>query len=97
MFLAAEMHHSISGALKNAIDWLSPELHHKPVGIVAYGFAASGGRAVEHLKAIFSSFSMITIEPNVLISLMDDVKEGVFVPRPWHNQIAQTMLEELMA
>jgi hypothetical protein len=40
---------------------------------------------------------MITVEPNVLISLMDDVKEGVFVPRSWHDQIARTTLEELVA
>jgi NAD(P)H-dependent FMN reductase len=49
VFVAPEYNHSISGALKNAIDFLKNEWHNKAAGFVGYG-SLGGQRAVEHLR-----------------------------------------------
>ena len=45
-FVTPEYNHSISGALKNAIDFLFGEWNNKAAGFVSYG-GAGGARAVE--------------------------------------------------
>jgi NAD(P)H-dependent FMN reductase len=49
VFVAPEYNHSVSGALKNAIDYLFKEWNHKAAGFVSYG-STNGVRAVEHLR-----------------------------------------------
>src|SRR6266581_394118 len=48
VFVTPEYNHGISGALKNAIDFLYAEWTNKAAGFVSYG-GASGARAVEQL------------------------------------------------
>jgi len=96
IFLAPEFNHSISGSLKNALDLLDWELHHKPAAFIGYGLSANGGRAVEHLKSICASYSMLSVAPNILISLLEDVKVGSFQPRAWHNDMAKLMIDEII-
>lgn len=43
IMLTPEYNGQLSGAQKNAIDWLHKEWHNKPVGIVAYGWYAGRG------------------------------------------------------
>lgn len=96
IFLAPEFNHSISGALKNALDLLDWELHHKPAAFIGYGLSANGARAIEHLKTICDSYSMMTVSPNILLSILEDVREGVFQPREWHNSMMNLMVLELL-
>src|SRR5690625_6198316 len=80
VFVVSEYNHSISGALKNALDYLKPELQNKAAGFVSYG-AASGARAVEHLRAILSEMEVAHVRNSVLISLFTDFKDfTVFEP-----------------
>lgn len=51
IFVVAEYNHSITGALKNAIDWASKPFMKKAAACVAFG-SAGGARAVEHLRMI---------------------------------------------
>lgn len=51
LFITPEYNHSITGALKNALDYVTSELAKKPVAVVSYG-SVGGARAAEHLKAI---------------------------------------------
>ena len=51
IFITPEYNHSITGVLKNAIDYITFELVKKPVAIVSYG-TVGGARAAEHLKGI---------------------------------------------
>src|SRR5690606_1627444 len=51
VFVVSEYNHSITGALKNALDYLYTELNNKATGFVSYG-SAGGARAVEHLRGI---------------------------------------------
>jgi hypothetical protein len=49
VFVTPEYNHGISGALKNAIDFLFREWNDKAAGFVSYG-GAGGARAVEQLR-----------------------------------------------
>ena len=46
VFIVSEYNHSISGALKNALDYLREEWNNKSAGIVSYG-SVGGARAAE--------------------------------------------------
>ena len=51
VFIVQEYNHSITGALKNALDYLRAEWGNKAAGIVSYG-SVGGARAAEHLRGI---------------------------------------------
>ncbi len=58
IFTVAEYNHSVSGALKNALDQAYVEWARKPFTAIAYG-SMGGARAVEHLRNIGSELSMV--------------------------------------
>src|ERR1041384_2415189 len=60
VFVAPEYNHGISGALKNAIDFLFREWNNKSAGFVSYG-SAGGARAVEQLRLVLAEGQMATI------------------------------------
>ena len=49
IFVVPEYNHAIGGALKNALDYLNPELNNNAAGFVGYG-STGGTRAHEHLR-----------------------------------------------
>jgi NAD(P)H-dependent FMN reductase len=51
VFVTPEYNHSITGVLKNALDYLDSQLNRKVAAIVSYG-SVGGARAAEHLKGI---------------------------------------------
>ena len=59
IFVAAEYNHSISGALKNAIDWAYKPFIKKAVAYVSYG-AVGGVRAVEHLRNVMVELQAVS-------------------------------------
>jgi NAD(P)H-dependent FMN reductase len=61
IYVTPEYNHSIGGELKNAIDYLTFEMVHKPATAVAHG-TVGGARAIMHLKEILSE-SRATIVP----------------------------------
>ncbi|MBC7736624.1 MAG: NAD(P)H-dependent oxidoreductase [Candidatus Saccharibacteria bacterium] len=58
IFVVAEYNHSISGALKNALDQAYVEWAHKPMAAIAYG-SMGGARALEHLRGIAVELQMV--------------------------------------
>lgn len=58
IFLVAEYNHSITGALKNALDQAYVEWMHKPFSAFGYG-GVGAARAVEHLRAIGIELQMV--------------------------------------
>ena len=60
IFVTAEYNHSIPGSLKNAIDYIDWQLHHKPAMVVAHG-SAGGARAEVALKEILSESRAILV------------------------------------
>lgn len=98
VFVTAEYNHSISGVLKNALDFVFAEPARKPAAFVAYG-AVGGARAVEHLRNIVVELSMVPLNRAVhvnmepFIGLIRDGKD--FADYPYLAPTVETMLEEL--
>ena len=59
VFITQEYNHSITGALKNALDSARDEWNNKAAGIVSYG-STGGARAAEHLRGILGELSLRT-------------------------------------
>lgn len=71
VFVTPEYNHSIPAALKNALDYLFAEWHHKPAGIVSYGLAG-GVRAAEHLKTVLLEVKAVPVSAQVALSVFED-------------------------
>jgi NAD(P)H-dependent FMN reductase len=68
IFVTPEYNHSITGPLKNAIDYLYVEWHNKAAGFVSYGLTG-GTRAVEHLRLIMSELQIAHVRAQVALTL----------------------------
>ncbi|TRW46042.1 NADPH-dependent FMN reductase [Georgenia yuyongxinii] len=96
VFVVSEYNHSITGALKNALDYLSPEMNNKAAAFVSYG-SAGGARAVEHLRGILSEMQVAHVRNAVLMSLFTDFENfSVFTPTEPATAAVEPMLEQLL-
>jgi len=84
IFVVAEYNHSITGALKNALDLARDAWNNKSAGIVSYG-SAGGARAAEHLRGILSELQIASVRTHILLSLFDDFENYSFKPRDIHD------------
>lgn len=66
IFTVAEYNHSISGALKNALDQAYKEWNRKPMAAIAYG-GTGAARALEHLRNIAVEVQMVPLRNAVHI------------------------------
>lgn len=73
IFVTPEYNHSITGVLKNALDYITSELYHKPSAVVSHG-SVGGARAAVQLKEILSESRTVVI-PNAVAFI--GVSEGV--------------------
>lgn len=60
VFVTAEYNHSITGALKNALDQAYTEWARKPAAAMGYG-GVGAARAIEHLRAIAVELQMVPL------------------------------------
>jgi len=85
IFVVAEYNHSMTGALKNALDSARDTWANKAAGIVSYG-SAGGARAAEHLRGVLSELQIASVRTHILLTLFDDFKDfSVFTPREIHD------------
>ena len=97
VFVAPEYNHGVSGALKNAIDYLYAEWNHKAAGFVAYG-GAGGTRAVEQLRLVMGNLLVADVTAQVALSLFTDFENfSVFRPAPRHDAEVHAMLDQVIA
>lgn len=97
IFVTPEYNHSTSGALKNAIDFLSAEWNNKAAGFVSYG-SLGGTRAVEHLRLIAGELQMADVRAQVALSLFADFENfSVFKPGEQHTDALNTTLDQVVA
>ena len=102
VFVTPEYNHSITGILKNALDYVTVELIHKPSAVVSHG-SVGGARAAVMLKEILSESRTVVIPPSVAFI---GVSEGVdddgnlnesLKANPYGPQTAlKAMLEDLI-
>jgi NAD(P)H-dependent FMN reductase len=99
--VAPEYNRSVSGAMKNAFDWVYKEWNRKAIGFVGYG-SVGGGRAIEHMRAIAVELQMAPVRHGVhlpadlYMSMMKDeapVDPARFQPV---QQAADTMIDQLL-
>ncbi|SFK73369.1 NAD(P)H-dependent FMN reductase [Loktanella salsilacus] len=67
IFVTAEYNHSVTGALKNALDQAYVEWNRKPMGAIGYG-GLGAARAVEHLRNIAVELEMVPVRGAVHIA-----------------------------
>ncbi len=97
LFATPEYNWSVSGVLKNAIDWASrPEtpLHNKPAAIISGGGRFGGLRGQEHLRDILRHFEMRVVDaPDVVVPLVGRSfdAEGNFDNERARDQIKRAM------
>jgi NAD(P)H-dependent FMN reductase len=97
VFVTPEYNHGISGALKNAIDYLFREWNNKAAGFVSYG-SGGGARAVEHLRLVMGELMVADVRTQVMLSLFTDFENfSAFKPDPRHDSEVNTMLNEVIA
>src|ERR1700688_864104 len=97
VFVAPEYNHGISGALKNAIDFLFAEWNNKAAGFVSYG-GAGGARAVEHLRLVMAELQIATVRNQVLLSMFTDFENfSVFKPLARHEKSVNDMFDQVLA
>jgi NAD(P)H-dependent FMN reductase len=97
VFVTPEYNHGISGALKNAIDFLFAEWNNKAAGFVSYG-GASGARAVEQLRLNLAEVQIATVRNQVLLSMYTDFENfSVFKPDSHKEASVNEMLDQLIA
>jgi NAD(P)H-dependent FMN reductase len=97
VFIVQEYNHSITGALKNALDSARVEWNNKAAGIVSYG-SAGGARAAEHLRGILGELLVADVRVHPLLSLFTDFENGtVFKPADLHLANVNAMLDQVLA
>lgn len=92
IFVTAEHNHSFPASLKNAIDYLNAEWKYKPVGYVAYGFAA-GHRSVEQLRTIAAQFHQYDLREAVHIQI--DGSDNL-ITNSWHENQAKALVYSIV-
>lgn len=97
VFVTPEYNHGISGALKNAIDFLFKEWNNKAAGFVGYG-SAGGVRAVESLRLVMGELMVADVRAQVMLSLYTDFENFTkFNPATHHEQSVEAMLDQVVA
>src|SRR5437867_2852685 len=97
VFVTPEYNHGISGALKNAIDFLFREWNNKAAGFVSYG-GIGGARAVEQLRLVLAEVQMATVRNQVLLSMFTDFENySVFKPDARHEKSVNEMFDQVIA
>ena len=99
VFVTPEYNHSLSGALKNALDFLYEEWTNKAAAVVTYG-AAGGVRAAEHLRGILSELQVAHVQQQLGFSAFTDfvdyrTPEAKLAPTDIQKHFAETMCTQL--
>ena len=101
VFATPEYNWSVTGALKNAVDWLSlgPDspLDFKPAAIIGVGGGSGTARSQRHLRDILSHNSLcIVSDPQVMVSGAAQRFEGTELIDDGVRSELATMIERLL-
>ncbi|MEH7453288.1 NADPH-dependent FMN reductase [Gottfriedia acidiceleris] len=97
VFIVQEYNHSITGALKNALDLAREAWNNKAAGIVSYG-STGGARAAEHLRGIMGELMIADVRVHPTLSLFTDFENyTTFKPADLHLNNVNAMLDQVAA
>ena len=91
-----EYNNGYNAAIKNAIDYLSAEWHHKPIGLVSYGGPAAGARAAAGLKTVFAILRAPVVENINIPVVFRLIEDGVFTPSDSMRDAPTAMVDGLL-
>lgn len=97
VMVTPEYNYNAPATLKNALDFLFTEWEDKPVAFVSYGGISAGTRAVQDLKSIVTSFSMMPLLQAVNIPFFNQfiTEEQIFEGNEILIDSAHVMLKKL--
>ena len=101
VFATPEYNWSVTGAMKNAVDWLSlgPDspLDFKPAAIIGAGGGSGTARSQRHLRDILSHNSLcIVSDPQVMVSVAPHRFEGMELTDDGVRSELATMIDRLL-
>ena len=97
VFIVQEYNHSITGALKNALDFAREAWNNKAAGIVSYG-SVGGARAAEHLRGILGELAVADVRTHPALSLFTDFENGqTFKPAQMQEETVGQLLEQVVS
>ena len=97
VIVTPEYNRAIPGFLKNALDYLHPEVHNKAVGYVSFG-GIGGLSAIQNLRIINGEQALASVRGIVTFSLNVDFENfSVFKPKPYHENDANVMFDQLLS
>ncbi|MCA0983521.1 NAD(P)H-dependent oxidoreductase [Halobacillus yeomjeoni] len=97
VFIVQEYNHSITGALKNALDLAREPWNNKAAGIVSYG-STGGARAAEHLRGILGELLIADVRVHPTLSLFTDFENyTTFKPAELHFNNVNAMLDQVIS
>jgi NAD(P)H-dependent FMN reductase len=96
IFVTAEYNHSIPAVLKNALDYLFPEIQRKPATFLGYG-GTGAARAIGHLQQILATASLKYSVHIGMVELLGMQREGKsMADYPYLDAFAKRMLDEIV-
>ncbi len=97
VFVMPEYNYGFNAPLKNALDYLHLEWHHKPVGFVSYGGVSAGTRAVQMAKQVVTALKMMPMAEAVTIPFVTQFMgdDGEIHANQMMEGAASAMLDEL--
>ncbi|GAB4349083.1 MAG: NADPH-dependent FMN reductase [Oricola sp.] len=96
VFVSPEYDYFPAASTVNAVQALHREWHRKPVGLVGYGGVAGGLRAMQAMKILLTTVSMMPLPQEVPIPFVFNfLTEDGYTPAPEVEQGMQKMLDEL--
>jgi NAD(P)H-dependent FMN reductase len=97
VMVTPEYNHSVSGVLRNAIDYLYAEWNNKAVGLVSYGLDG-GARAADQLRLVCGATQMADVTHYVTLSVLTDFENHTdFKPNDAKVAALELMLERVVA
>ena len=98
IIMTPEYNHAITGALKNALDFVGPQVERKPVSVIAYSHFSDGGiLAAESIVPILQMLNMIVLPKPALLWNADPnfTNEGKLVENAENSDHFKERLAEM--
>ncbi|MFD1415146.1 NADPH-dependent FMN reductase [Oceanobacillus jeddahense] len=97
IFVTPEYNKNFPSGLKDHLDYLGSEWHHKAAGIVSYG-STLGIAASLALRTTLSNLKVATVEPQGAFSLFNDFENmATFTPMEVHKPRFGEMIDDVVA
>ncbi len=97
IFVTPEYNNNIPSGLKDHIDYLGSEWHHKAAGIVSYG-STLGIAASLALRTTLANLKIAAVEPQGAFSLFNDFEHiAIFKPMEVHHKRLEELIDDVVA